>query len=64
VSASSPEAVKGCDLCGDFPVRLHARCHPLAPLRVEMPSAAEIVFYCYVPDCNREVARFPIGVTQ
>lgn len=51
---------KGCDLCGDFPVRLLPRCHPLAPLRVVMPSADEVVFYCYVPTCNREVTRLKV----
>ena len=52
---------RGCDLCGDFPVHLRARCHPAAPLRVEIPHAGEIVFYCYLPDCNREVARMLIA---
>lgn len=47
----------GCDLCGDFPVQLRARCHPTAPLRLEAVSATEIVVFCYVPTCNREVAR-------
>ena len=47
----------GCEMCGDFPVTLYSRCHPTAPLRVEMISPGELVFYCYVPECNREVAR-------
>lgn len=52
---------EGCELCGDFPVTLHARCHPSAPLRVEMPNANELVLYCYLPKCNRPVARFTFG---
>lgn len=52
--------VKGCDLCGDWPVVLGSRCHPAAPLRVEMVSPTELVLRCYVPTCNREVARFTI----
>ena len=51
--------VAGCDLCGDFPVHLRARCHPSAPLRVEIPSADKIVMYCYM--CNREVARLNLA---
>lgn len=54
-------AVSGCDLCGDFPVRLHARCHPTAPLRVETPSPTEVVFYCYLPECNREITRLRLA---
>jgi len=53
-------SIKGCDLCGDFPAQLRARCHPTAPLRVEMASATEIVLYCYLPECDREVARFKL----
>lgn len=51
---------KGCELCGDFPVTLLARCHPTAPLRAEMPEDGLLVLRCYVPECNREVARFII----
>lgn len=47
----------GCDLCGDFPVALHAKCHPGAPLRVEAPELGILVLYCYVPECGREVWR-------
>lgn len=54
----------GCELCGDFPVQLRAKCHPSAPLRVEMPSGNEVVFYCYVPTCNREVARLPVSARE
>lgn len=48
----------GCELCGDFPAHLESRCHPSAPLRVEALSEHEIALYCYVPECNRLVARF------
>ena len=57
---SAEQKPMGCDLCGDFPVELHGRCHPTAPLRVVMPSASEVVFYCYLPECNREVARLQL----
>lgn len=56
--------MSGCDLCGDFPAELHARCHPTAPLRIEKISETEIVLYCYVPTCNREVARFTLSASQ
>jgi hypothetical protein len=52
---------KGCDLCGDFPAVLRPRCHPTAPLRMELVSPTELVVRCYVPTCNREVARFNIS---
>lgn len=52
--------INGCDLCGDFPVRLMAKCHPFAPLRVEMPEKNLIVLYCYLPECGREVARLTV----
>lgn len=47
----------GCELCGDFPAVLVARCHPSAPLRLEKISPTEVIVRCYVPACNREVAR-------
>lgn len=53
--------MKGCEMCGDFPAQLVARCHPTAPLRVEAVSPDEIVLYCYVPTCNRELARFKLA---
>lgn len=53
--------MNGCDLCGDFPAELHARCHPTAPLRIEKLSETEVVLYCYVPSCNREVARLALN---
>ena len=49
--------VAGCDLCGDFPVHLRARCHPTAPLRMEMDERGKVSVYCYVPECNRFVAE-------
>jgi hypothetical protein len=51
---------KGCELCGDFPVRLLPRCHPTAPLRIEITQNRVLVCYCYLPECNREVARFQL----
>jgi hypothetical protein len=56
-------SIKGCDLCGDFPAQLRARCHPTAPLRVEMTSATDIALYCYLPECDREVARFALRIS-
>jgi hypothetical protein len=52
--------MSGCDLCGDFPVYLLSKCHPSAPLRVEMTQERELVLYCYDPQCNREVARLQL----
>lgn len=52
---------KGCELCGDFPVYLSGRCHPTAPLRIELYEDNILVCYCYLPECNREVARFKIA---
>lgn len=53
-------SIKGCELCGDFPVTLAARCHPSAPLRIVMETPMTLVMYCYVPTCNREVARLQV----
>lgn len=53
--------MSGCDLCGDFPVALVARCHPTAPLRVAMPEPGVLVLYCYLPECNREVTRLKLA---
>lgn len=48
-----------CELCGDTgTLVLGTRCHPSAPLRVELLESCVAVFYCYIPECNREVARF------
>ena len=54
----------GCELCGDWPVSLRARCHPTAPLRVEMPDDTTMVFYCYLPECNREVTRVKVSMPE
>ena len=48
----------GCELCGDFPARLHSKCHPSAPLRMELATPTLLIVRCYVPTCNREVAKF------
>jgi hypothetical protein len=53
--------MSGCDLCGDFPAVLSPRCHANAPLRVKMVSETELVLYCYVPTCGREVARLHLA---
>lgn len=50
----------GCDLCGDFPVDLISKCHPTAPLRVQLMEDNTLVLYCYLPECNREVARMKL----
>jgi hypothetical protein len=52
---------KGCELCGDFPAMLVAKCHPTAPLRVEITEAGVLVLYCYLPTCNRIVARVTVA---
>ncbi len=58
----SPEAhPDGCELCGDFPVHLHGRCHPTAPLRAEMDENGRLSLYCYVPECNRFIADFDVN---
>ena len=53
------KAQPSCDLClcGDAGLLdLHARCHPRAPLRAETENGM-LSLYCYVPECNRLVAR-------
>lgn len=47
----------GCEFCGDFPVRLHSKCHPTAPLRIEMDKENILTAYCYIPECNKKVFR-------
>lgn len=54
------EEIKGCDLCGDFPAEIHGRCHPTAPLRMVMLDGETMEVRCYVPDCNRLVAKFKV----
>ena len=58
---NNEQAAKGCELCAEFPAELQSRCHPSAPLRVEALSEIEIALYCYVPECNRLVARFKLA---
>ena len=52
--------MSGCDLCGDFPVHFLPKCHPSAPLRVEMTQERVLILYCYDLACNREVARLQL----
>lgn len=54
----------GCELCGDFPVELHARCHPSAPLRVQRNANDELELFCYLPSCNRHVATLKLAVDK
>jgi len=56
--------IEGCELCSDWPVVLSSRCHPTAPLRLEMIDEETLVAYCYLPQCNREVARFKIAKVE
>lgn len=57
-----PEKPVGCGLCNDQgPLVLRAKCHLTAPLAVER-NGDELIIRCYVPECNREVARFKIDV--
>jgi len=52
------EGIKGCGLCGDF--EIHGRCHPTAPLRMAMLDEKTMEVRCYLPDCNRLIARFKV----
>lgn len=52
---------KGCDFCGGFPARLTGRCHPLAPLHIEMVDSQTMVIRCYVPECNKLVAVLKVA---
>lgn len=49
-----------CGMCSGFSAHLHihGRCHPSAPLRAEIGPGNELTLFCYLPDCNRVVARF------
>lgn len=33
------DKIEGCELCGDFPVAIRGRCHPTAPLRIEVTDS-------------------------
>ena len=52
--------IEGCECCGDWPVILTANCHPTAPLRVVMEEDGTLIFYCYIPECDRELERLKI----
>ncbi len=51
-----------CDFCKDFTAvaHIHARCHSAAPLRAELSNGV-LTLFCYLPDCNRRVARFELA---
>lgn len=50
-----------CELCGDTQTLvLVGRCHPTAPLRAEIENGV-LTLRCYIPDCNRFIARFEIS---
>jgi len=51
------DVTDGCDLCGDWPVRLVGKCHPTAPLIAKMEEDGTLVLSCYLPECGREVWR-------
>lgn len=55
----------GCNLCGDNsqPLHLHAICHMTAPLRAELEDGV-LTLYCYIPECNRVVARFRLATNK
>ena len=55
---------QGCELCGDWPAHLHSRCHPTAPVRIEIEESGYLKIYCYVPECNRLVARIRIHESE
>ena len=57
---SDNKEINGCELCGDFPVVLSGRCHPGAPLRIEMDDSNTMYIYCFLPGCNRLVAKFNV----
>lgn len=63
VSVSNLESL-GCDLCQDEDgkpqaIFIHGRCHMSAPSWVSIEDG-HLVVRCYVPDCQREIARFEI----
>lgn len=51
------EGLPGCELCGDFPTEIHGRCHPTAPVRIVVEDAETVSVRCYVPECDRFIAR-------
>lgn len=48
-----------CSFCGDVPaiLHMHALCHVAAPLRIELHSDGNLVIFCYVSSCNRQIAK-------
>jgi hypothetical protein len=56
------ETPKSCDLCGDADSSLFllSRCHPTAPLRA-IKEGNTLILKCYIPDCDREVARLKLA---
>ena len=54
-----------CDFCGDTETALFLmpRCHPLAPLRA-VKDGDMLVLRCYVPECDREVARLQLATPK
>lgn len=49
-----------CELCGDVgSLTLSGQCHPTAPLRLVLDGST-LEARCYVPECDRLVARFRV----
>ena len=59
-----PGVADGCELCGDWPLVLIAKCHPSAPLRVEYHEDGTLKLYCYLPTCNRLVTTLQVTHNQ
>ena len=52
-----------CDLCDDGkdgPLFLKSRCHSSAPLQARKEGLM-LILSCYVPECQKEVARLPLA---
>lgn len=63
----------GCSMCVEGAnhhhhlLHLHAACHLHAPLRLEFQRIGReriLIIRCYIPDCLRHVATFPIAKVQ
>jgi hypothetical protein len=54
-----------CDLCHDSEgqpetlIILRSKCHTTAPLAARLEGNV-LILSCYIPECNREVARFVV----
>jgi hypothetical protein len=48
-----------CELCGDQPVVLRAKCHFTAPLRAVLDNN-RLELRCYVPECDKLVIAFRV----